>query len=263
MQDKDVRRGVEKGPGETPALSEQEKAIYEWQLWTPGFGEAGQRRLKAASVLISRCGGVGSLVAMELAAAGVGRLVIAHAGDIRPSDLNRQLLMSHDGIGTPRIESIKRRLEALNPRVEVMAVAQNITPQNAARLVGMADLVVDCAPMFQERFAMQDEAVRQGKPVVECALYDLEVQLMTIAPGRSACLRCLIPDVPPTWKRQFPVFGAVSGTAGCLAAMEAIKMIAGFGEPLLDRRLVLDLRSMKIRFFRRRRDPSCSVCGNR
>ena len=131
-------------------LSDHEKARYEWQIDTPGFGIDGQEKLKRASVLISRVGGVGSVVAYELAAAGVGRLILAHGGDIKPSDLNRQLLMTHDRLGTPRIDSITTRLRDLNPHIDLIPVGSNINENNAAELVGMADVVVDCAPLFQE-----------------------------------------------------------------------------------------------------------------
>jgi molybdopterin/thiamine biosynthesis adenylyltransferase len=102
-----------------PHLTDEEKATYEWQMWVPGFGEEGQRRLRGSSVLISRVGGLGGLVAYQLAAAGIGRLVLAHAGNVRPSDLNRQLLMTHDGLGKSRIESARRRLLELNPRLDI------------------------------------------------------------------------------------------------------------------------------------------------
>ena len=97
------------------SLTPEEKEVYQWQFWVEGFGEEGQEKLKAASVLISRCGGVGSVAAYELAAAGIGKLIIAHGGLVRPSDLNRQILMTHDWIGKPRIESVTRRLKELNP----------------------------------------------------------------------------------------------------------------------------------------------------
>jgi molybdopterin/thiamine biosynthesis adenylyltransferase len=121
-----------------PELTTTDRARYEWQMWTPGVGEAGQRRLKDASVLISRCGGVGGSVALELAAAGVGRLIIAHAGDIKPSDLNRQLLMTDDAIGTSRAGSIRRRLAEFNPHVAVEVVPENINEDNVDGLVARA-----------------------------------------------------------------------------------------------------------------------------
>ena len=249
--------------GRREPLTDAERAVYEWQLCVPGFGEAGQERLKAASVLVSRVGGVGGTVAYQLAAAGVGRLVLAHAGNLRANDLNRQLLMAHDGVGQPRVELAARRLRELNPRVAVETVPENVGEANVRDLVERVDLVVDCAPRFEERFLMNREAVRQGKPLVEGAMYELDAQLTTIVPGRTPCLACLYPEAPPAWQRRFPVFGAVAGTVGCLAAMEAIKVLAELGEPLLGQMLVCDLRSMTFRKVAIRRDPQCAVCGAR
>ncbi|MEX0717910.1 MAG: HesA/MoeB/ThiF family protein [Planctomycetaceae bacterium] len=242
-------------------LTDEERAIYEWQIWVSDFGESGQETLKGSAVLVSRVGGLGSVVAYQLAAAGVGKLVLAHAGNVKPSDLNRQLLMTHDWLGKPRVESAERRLKELNPRLEIVAAPENVNQNNAARLVRQVDLIVDCAPLFGERFLMNEQAVAQGKPLVECAMYDLEASLTTIVPGCTPCLRCLHPEDPPEWRREFPVFGAVSGTVGCLGAMEAIKLLAGFGEPLLGQMLVCDLRSMAFRKFAIARDPNCPVCG--
>ncbi|MFM7058737.1 MAG: HesA/MoeB/ThiF family protein [Planctomycetota bacterium] len=230
-------------------LTEEEREIWSWQLDVEGFGESGQERLRAATVLVSRVGGVGSAAAYELAAAGVGRLILAHGGLLQPSDLNRQLLMTHDWIGRPRVESAARRLQELNPRLEVVTFAESITPENADKIVGMADCVVDAAPLFQERLAMNDVAERLGKPVVEAAMYELEASLTVIQPPRTLRFRDLVPEVPAGWMRRFPVFGAVSGTVGCLAAMEVIKLLAGFGEPLFNRLLQLDLRTMNSRFI--------------
>ncbi len=246
-----------------PPLTDEEKATYEWQMWVPGFGEEGQRKLKGASVLVSRVGGVGSVVAYELAAAGIGRLVLAHAGNIKHSDLNRQLLMTHDMLGKPRMESAPGRLKDLNPRLEIEPVPENVNEANASRLVESVDLVVDCAPMFEERLAMNRAVVEQGKPMVDSAMYDMEAQLLTIIPGKTPCLACVCPAPPPVWKRQFPVFGAVSGTIACLAAVEAIKVIAGLGEPLLGKMLTIDMRDMTFRKIGIQRNPNCEACGGR
>ncbi|MDP6409917.1 MAG: HesA/MoeB/ThiF family protein [Planctomycetota bacterium] len=242
-------------------LNEAERAVYEWQLDVPGFGEEGQSRLKEASVLVSRLGGLGGVVAYELAAAGIGRLVLAHGGEVVPSDLNRQLLMTHEWLGRPRIECATARLLELNPRLEIEALGENINEGNAARLVGEADVIVDCAPLFAERFLLNREAVRQSKPMVECAMYELEAHVTTILPGRTPCLACLFPSDPPAWRRKFPVFGAVSGAVGCLAAMEAIKLIARLGEPLLGRLLAFDTRSMAFHTATIQRRAGCPVCG--
>ena len=242
-------------------LTPEEKATYEWQMWVPEFGEAGQRKLKDASVMISRAGGVGGVVAYQLAAAGIGKLVIAHAGNVKHSDLNRQLLMTHGHLGKPRMDSIVRRLKDLNPRLEVVGAAENVNDENVAGLVDQVDIIVDCAPLFPERFAMNSEAVRQCKPLVECAMYELEAQITTIVPGKTPCLRCLYPEAPPSWTRQFPVFGAVSGSVACMAAMEVIKLVAGIGTPLLGRLLQYDLRDMSFHTLPITRREGCECCG--
>lgn len=245
-----------------PTLTEIDRARYEWQMWTPDFGAEGQAKLKGASVLISRCGGLGSPVAYELAAAGVGHLIIAHGGNVKPSDLNRQLLMTNDWLGKPRAESAERRLRDLNPHIEIEGINSNINADNVADLVGRVDLVVDAAPLFEERFLMNREAVRQDKVLVEAAMYDTDATLTTIVPGKTPCLACLFPEAPPAWKREFPVFGAVSGTIACIAAMEAIKVLAGFGQTLAGQMLVADLRDVEFRKMKIRRRPDCPVCGH-
>jgi molybdopterin-synthase adenylyltransferase len=244
-----------------PELTADERAAYEWQMWLPGLGEEGQRKLKAASVLVSRVGGLGGMVAYQLAAAGVGRLVLAHAGNLKPADLNRQLLQRHDRIGQPRIETIVERLKQLNPRVDIVAIAENPSNANVARWVKQADVVVDAAPLFEERFALNQAAFISGKPMVECAMFALEAYVTTFIPGRTPCLRCIVPEKPPHWKREFPVLGAVSGTAGCLGAVEVVKLITGIGEPLAGVKLAMDLGTMEFRRLKITRDPHCPVCG--
>lgn len=244
-------------------LSAEERAIYEWQMWVPGMGEEGQRKLKGASVLVSRVGGLGGLVALELAAAGVGKLVLAHAGNLKPADLNRQLLQTHDHIGRPRMESIVGRLRALNPRCEVIGISENAGEANADALVAQADIVVDAAPLFQERLALNAAAMRAGKPMVECSMHGLEASVTTFMPGVTGCLACYVPEPPPTWKRQFPVFGAVSGTVACLGAMEVIKWITGIGTLLTGEMLAMNLASMQFRKVALPRHADCAVCGAR
>jgi molybdopterin/thiamine biosynthesis adenylyltransferase len=243
-------------------LTDEERAIYEWQRGVAGFGDEGQERLKAATVLVSRCGGVGGAVAHHLAAAGVGRLILAHAGNLRADDLNRQLLMSHAGTGQSRIEQATRRLREFNPFVEVTPVAENVTTENVDRLIAEADIVACCAPRFSERLILNGAAVRHGKPLVDCAMFDLEIQLTTVLPGRSPCLACLYPEEPPAWQRQFPVFGAVAGTVGSLAAVEIIKLLADLGAPLAGSLLIGDLGKMSFRAVALKRRFDCPVCGH-
>jgi len=242
-------------------LTEQDRAIHEWQMWVGGFDADGQRKLKNATVLISRAGGVGGALAFQLVAAGVGRLILAHAGDLRPSDLNRQVLMRHDALGTSRVDCAAQRLREFKPDVEIVAVPENISESNAANLISQADVIADCAPLFAERFLMNREAVRQRKPMVECAMYELELHVTTIVPGQTPCLACLYPEPPPHWKREFPVFGAVAATAGSLGAMEVIKLLSGLGETLAGKLLTADLRNMTFRRVNIQRRLDCAVCG--
>ena len=246
-----------------PHLTDDERERYSWQLTVPGFDEAAQEKLKGASVLVSRCGGLGSPVAYELAAAGVGRLVLAHAGNLKPSDLNRQLLMTEDWLGQPRVESAERRLKDLNSSLEIRAVPENVSTDNAEELVSDVDLVVDCAPLFEERLAMNDACVAQSKPMVECAMYELQATITSLVPGQTPCLRCFVPEPPSRWRRDFPVFGAVSGTVGCIAAMEAIKLLTQLGEPLLGRLLSIDLRTVEFHQTALTRRADCATCGSR
>src|SRR5581483_11804481 len=229
----------------TAPLTDDDRARYEWQMWTRGVGEEGQRKLKAASVMVSRIGGVSGSAAYCLAAAGIGKLVLAHAGNVRPSDLNRQLLMTSDWIGKPRVESAARRLRELNPHVEIVTRNENASAGNISELVSQADVIIDAAPRFGERFTMNTEAVRQQKPLIEAAMHEFDAQLTTLVPGRTPCLACLYPQEPEHWKREFPVFGAVAATVGAMGALEAIKLITGVGEPLLGQLLSMHLGTME------------------
>ncbi|MBC20095.1 MAG: MoeZ/MoeB [Planctomycetaceae bacterium] len=231
-------------------------------MWVNDFGEAGQSILKSSCVLVTRVGGLGSVVAYELAAAGVGHLVLAHAGNIKFSDLNRQLLMTHARVGTPRVDCAAERLRELNPHIQITTWDENATCGNIEKLCSGVDLIVDCAPLFSERFALNRAAVEKNIPLVECAMYELEFQLTSIQRGTTACLRCLYPEAVGHWNREFPVFGAVSGSVGALGAMEAIKILTGIGKPLHSRLLRCDLRTMEFQTVQLQLDPNCPVCGS-
>jgi molybdopterin/thiamine biosynthesis adenylyltransferase len=241
-------------------IPDDERARVEWQLGIPGLGESGQEKLRRARVLVTRVGGVGGSAAQQLAHAGVGRLVLAHAGELRIDDLNRQGLMSADRVGKSRVETAAARLRQIQPGIDVVAVAENVSDANAAGLVGEADLVVDAAPLFGERLALNRECVRQGKPLVDCAMYGMEFQVAVVLPGRTACLACLYPEEPPAWKRKFPVLGGVAAAAGALGAVEAVKLLAGIGEPLAGRLLLADLRVGSFRSVSISRRSDCAVC---
>lgn len=243
-------------------LDNEEREIYAWQLDLAGLGEVGQEKLKHCTALVSRVGGLGGLVAQELAVAGLGGIILAHGGTLKPGDLNRQILMSHARLGESRVEQAADRLKELNPRLRVECVPENINEENVAGLVGNADLVFDCAPLFEERFLMNRECVRQGKPLIDAAMYGLQGQVTTILPGKTACLQCIYPEVPATWKRRFPVIGAVSALAGCIAVMEGIKLIAGMQTALDGKMLYFDTESMNFRKVPTQRRADCPVCGS-
>ena len=247
----------------TPAsLTELEQKRYKWQMWSPQCGEAGQLRLKRSTVLVSRVGGVGGSAAMALAAAGVGRLILAHSGPLRTDDLNSKLLMKTEAAGITRVECAAKRLREINPHIDIVEVPENISDSNAASLVAQADVVVDAAPLFEERFAMNKAAVELQKPVVECAMYDFSARVMTVLPGQTACLRCVYPDTPEHWRRQFPVFAAVSSMTGSLAAAEVLKLLLDAGQTLAGQMLTVDLLSMTFRRLPVERNRDCPVCGS-
>lgn len=243
-------------------LTDDDRATYQWQMWSEGFGDQGQQKLKNATVMISRTGGIGSVVAYELAAAGVGKLVIIHGGVIKPTDLNRQLLMTHESLGTPRIDSVRDRLLELNPRLELVCLGEHANSENILPLAEQEniDVIVDCAPLFEERFALAEASLHLRKPMIECGMYDMEAQLTTLIPGETPCLRCLFPEKPASWKREFPVFGAVAGSVGAMAATEAIKVISGIGTTLAGRWLHIDFREMQFRSLEIKHRPDCPSC---
>jgi molybdopterin/thiamine biosynthesis adenylyltransferase len=243
-----------------PDLNPEELETYAWQLDLPGFGPVAQQKLKAASVLISRVGGLGGLVALQLAAAGVGRLILASGGVLLPSDLNRQLLQTHAHLGKPRMDNIVRRIRELNPRIDLLGIPENISDSNASELASQADVIVDAAPLFEERFALNRASVALRRPMVECAMYAWEARITTLLPGRTGCLACLHPEPPPDWQRRFPVLGAVSGSVACLGAIEVVKILTGLGSTLAGIQLSMDLASMQFRRLQWRRLPDCPVC---
>lgn len=245
-----------------PELTEWDRQVYARQLPIPGLGEQGQRQLKGASVLISRVGGLGGMAAQLLVRAGVGQLVLAHDGVVEPENLNRMPLAFREDLDQPRIEVFCQTLRRINPNIHLVVDADNINSDNVARLMSQADLTIDGAPLFAERYLMNQEAVRQRKPLVMAAQYGLEGYASTFIPGVSACLTCIYPEPRSDWNlRCFPVIAPSACLVATIAAMEVIKLITGCGETLVNQLLYCDLTSNIFQRMRISRRADCAVCG--
>ncbi len=242
-------------------LTPTELERYRRQIMLPGFGEESQQRLKDTTVLVTGVGGLGATAALYMAVAGVGHLILLRGGNLRLDDMNRQILMTHDWVGQPRVFKAKATLEAINPDVQIDAICDYVTPENVDTLVQSADIVLDCAHNFVERELLNAACVRWGKPMVEAAMNDMDAYLTTIVPGLTPCLSCIFPEKPDWDKRGFGVLGAVSGTLACLTALEAIKLITGLGTPLYSQLLTMDLSRAEFAKRRPYHDPNCPVCG--
>ncbi|WP_019499558.1 HesA/MoeB/ThiF family protein [Pseudanabaena sp. PCC 6802] len=242
-------------------LTPTELERYRRQIMLPGFGEIAQQQLKSATVLVTGVGGLGGTAALYLAVAGVGRLILVRGGDLRLDDMNRQILMTDDWVGQPRVYKARETLLSINPDIQVEAIAEYVTPENADALVASADLALDCAHNFIERDLLNAACVKAGKPAIEAAMNGMEAYLTTIVPGKTPCLSCLFPEKPDWDRRGFGVLGAVSGALACLTALEAIKLITGLGKPLFSQLLTMDLGSADFAKRHSYHDPDCPVCG--
>lgn len=242
-------------------LTPTELERYHRQMMLPNFGEEAQRKLKATTVLVTGVGGLGGTAALYLAVAGIGRLILARGGDLRLDDMNRQILMTDDWVGSPRVFKAQDTLRKINPDVQIEAIHDYITADNVDTLVQRADLALDCAHNFDERDLLNQACVRWRRPMVEAAMNGMEAYLTTIVPGETGCLSCLFPEKPEWDRRGFGVLGAVSGTLACLTALEAIKLITGFSPPLLSELLTIDLGRLEFAKRRRYHDPHCPVCS--
>ncbi len=243
-------------------LTEGDRERYRRQLMLRGFTADHQQRLKDATAFVAGVGGLGGTAAMYLAVAGIGRLILAHAGILTLSNMNRQVLMRDDAIGTSRVAQAQETLCRLNPQVEVEAHDTRITGENVQSLMGTSRVVLSARPNFQERRVLNQACVERSVPMVEAAMNGMEGYLFNVISGEAPCLHCMYPEDDPAWEEMgFPVLGAVSGMLGCMMALEAIKLLTGYGKPLLGKMLVFNTADMEFRKMNISRDDSCEICG--
>jgi sulfur-carrier protein adenylyltransferase/sulfurtransferase len=264
---RDEGRGGRDEGEQLPALSQQELLRYSRHLILPNVELAGQRRLKAARVLIVGAGGLGSPVALYLAAAGVGTLGIVDFDDVDVTNLQRQLLHGTKDVGRPKLTSASERIRDLNPYVHVEPYETRLTSANALEIIREYDLVVDGTDNFATRYLTNDACVLLGKPNVYGSIFRFEGQASVFAAADGPCYRCLFPEPPPPGLvpscAEGGVLGVLPGMIGTIQAAEALKLILGITGTLVGRLLLVNALAMEFRTVRLRKDPSCPACGTR
>jgi adenylyltransferase/sulfurtransferase len=256
---------AESDVSDLPSLSNEEIARYGRHLSLPEVGVEGQRRLKAASVLMIGTGGLGAPTGMYLAAAGIGRMGIVDFDVVEASNLQRQIIHGTADIGRPKIESARDRLNDINPNVEIETYETRLTSDNALELIAKYDIVVDGTDNFPTRYLVNDACVISGKPNVYGSIFRFEGQASVFWAEKGACYRCLYPEPPPPGLvpscAEGGVLGVLPGIVGAIQANETIKIILGAEDILVNRLLLFDAWQMKFRELKLRKDPSCPVCG--
>src|SRR5438105_6252917 len=252
-------------PPRGSALTNDEYKRYSRHLIMPEVGLDGQLKLKAAKVLCIGAGGLGSPVAMYLAAAGVGTLGIVDFDTVDFSNLQRQILHGTPDVGRPKLASAKDRLNALNPNVNIETYETALTSENALKLFEPYDVIVDGTDNFPTRYLVNDACVLLGKPNAYGSIFRFEGQASVFAMKEGPCYRCLYPEPPPPGLvpscAEGGVLGILPGLVGVIQATEAIKLILGKGDPLIGRLLLVDALGMKFRELKLRKNPDCPVCG--
>jgi len=249
------------------SLTPDDRQRYARHLTLPQVGEAGQERLRDASVLIVGLGGLGSPAALYLAAAGVGRLGLVDHDVVAVHNLQRQILHDTSVVGRPKTESARARLEALNPHVTLDTWQVALTRDNARGIIADYDLVLDGTDSFTTRYLLNDACVLEGRPLVQASVHRFEGQLSVYGVGDGPCYRCVHPEPPPAGSvpncAEGGVLGVLPGLLGTMQATEALKLILGIGAPLQGRLLVVDALTMRFREVAVDRDPTCAWCATR
>ena len=248
-----------------PKLSHKEIHRYSRHLLIPDVGLEGQQKLKAASVLIIGTGGLGSPVALYLAAAGIGRIGLVDYDIVGFSNLQRQIIHGESRLGDLKVESARDRLLDLNSEIQVDIYNELITSENALEIAEPYDLIIDCTDNFPTRYLVNDLCVLTGKPNVYGSIFRFDGQASVFFAEQGPCYRCLFPEPPPPGLvpscAEGGVFGVLPGTIGSIQAAEALKLILGIGEPLIGKLLLFDALDMSFQTVKLKKNPGCKICG--
>ncbi len=249
----------------TAQLSKDEILRYSRHLIMPEVGMDGQLKLKQAKVLCIGAGGLGSPLALYLAAAGVGKLGIVDFDVVDFTNLQRQVIHDTDDVGRHKLQSAKETLADINPNVEVVGYETRLTSENALELFKDYDVIADGTDNFPTRYLVNDACVLLGKPNVYASIFRFEGQASVFYANEGPCYRCLYPEPPPPGLvpscAEGGVLGVLPGIMGSIQALETIKMILGKGRPLIGRLLLFDALNLKFRELKLRKNPDCPVCG--
>lgn len=246
-------------------LSRDEILRYSRHLVMPEVTLAGQQRLKSARVLCVGAGGLGSPLALYLAAAGVGTLGLVDDDRVDLTNLQRQVLYATRDVGRPKLDAARERLESLNPAIRVVTHALRLTAENAMEVIAGYDIVADGSDNFPTRYLVNDACVFAGKTHVYASIYRFEGQLSVFDARRGPCYRCLFPEPPPPGLvpscADGGVLGVLPGIVGSWQALEVLKLVLGVGEPLLGRLVLFDALGFGVRELAIAKDPGCPACG--
>ncbi|MDH3261069.1 MAG: molybdopterin-synthase adenylyltransferase MoeB [Acidimicrobiia bacterium] len=247
-------------------LPADQRARYSRHLLLPEVGDDGQRRLLASKVVVVGAGGLGSPAAIYLAAAGIGTLGIVDFDVVDATNLQRQILHNSERLGRRKVDSARQTLAALNPDVDVVAIAKQLTADNVLNILDGYDVIVDGSDNFPTRYLVNDASLHLKKPVVHGSVFRFEGQASVFSPYAGPCYRCLFPEPPPPELApscaEAGVLGVVPGIIGSIQAVETIKLLLGIGAPLVGKLLTYDALDQDFRLLRFRRDPDCPACAD-
>ncbi len=242
-------------------LTDYDLIRYQRQIQITGWGEAGQERIKNSKVFIIGAGGLGSPVALYLASAGVGEIRICDDDRVELSNLNRQILHADSHLGMTKVDSAEKTMREINPTITVTGILERVNEDNAERVIGKPDLILDCLDNYETRFMINSYCLKNNIPFIHAAVSGMAGQITFISPHETPCLRCFISEVPP--KTFHPIVGAIPGVIGSLQAMEALKFLTGMGDLLKGRLLFFDGENASFEMVKLNRRPDCPDCGGR